>query len=257
MIYFTSDMHFGDERLTLFSRELVASSVDEMDNIIIQNWNDKIKNDDTVYVLGDCALSEDGLEKIEQLNGIKILIRGNYDQQFDTKKLEQYFNEIYDELVIEIDGEKVYLNHYPTNGKKEYFNIVGHIHGIWKVQRNMINVGVDAWHFYPVSEDIIKFQMNGIRNYYDTNVFAGELDANNIEINNIDGHKYRLNWILKTQVRQGVQHHYYWVTKNDVYLKIIGEFGKKFDIEFKSPTGIENYNLLQHEIEDKFKVKLI
>ena len=73
MIYFTSDMHFGDERLTLFSRELVASSVDEMDNIIIQNWNDKIKNDDTVYVLGDCALSEDGLEKIEQLNGIKIL----------------------------------------------------------------------------------------------------------------------------------------------------------------------------------------
>ena len=54
-------------------------------------------------------------------------------------------------------------------------NIVAHIHGTWKVKRNMINVGVDAWHFTPVSEDMIKFQINGIRNYYDENVFMDEI----------------------------------------------------------------------------------
>jgi hypothetical protein len=42
----------------------------------------------------------------------------------------------------------------------------------------MVNVGVDAWHFTPVSEDLIKFQMGGIRNHYDQNVFAGELISN-------------------------------------------------------------------------------
>ena len=30
----------------------------------------------------------------------------------------------------------------------------------------------------PISEDMIKFQINGIRNYYDQNVFAGELLSN-------------------------------------------------------------------------------
>lgn len=48
-------------------------------------------------------------------------------------------------------------------------------HGTWKVKRNIINVGVDAWHFIPVSEDLIKFQINGIRNHYDENVFMDEI----------------------------------------------------------------------------------
>jgi hypothetical protein len=42
----------------------------------------------------------------------------------------------------------------------------------------MVNVGADANHFTPMSEDWIKFQMNGIRNHYDINVFAGELKSN-------------------------------------------------------------------------------
>lgn len=62
----------------------------------------------------------------------------------------------------------------------DYYLLSQHIHGLWKVQRNAVNVSVDAWHFTPVSEDIIKFQMGGIRNHYDQNVFAGEL-ASNIE----------------------------------------------------------------------------
>jgi hypothetical protein len=133
-------------------------------------------------------MDKEGLEIIKKLNGYKILIKGNYDissenggtakYEINDKVLLKYFDEVYDELEIEIGGEKVYLNHFPTNMKSETFNIVGHIHGTWKVMRNAINVGVDAWHFIPVSEDLIKFQMNGIRNHYDQNVFPGELLAN-------------------------------------------------------------------------------
>ena len=70
------------------------------------------------------------------------------------------------------------VNHYPEHGSKEMFNIVGHIHGLWRVQWNMINVSTDAWNYTPVSEDTIKFCMNAIDKFYDINVFAGELDIN-------------------------------------------------------------------------------
>lgn len=178
MRYFTSDMHFGDTRLNLFGRDLVANNHLEIERIIITNWNKTITSDDTVYVIGDVALNSEGLNIMQLLNGNKILVRGNYDQQFSFTKLEQYFSQIYDHMTIYINDEPIYLNHYPTNCKSECFNITGHVHGTWKVQRNMINVGTDAWHFIPVSEDMIKFQMNGIRKHYDQNVFAGEMDCN-------------------------------------------------------------------------------
>lgn len=182
--FFTSDIHFDDERLNLFGRDIVFKTSKEFDNQIIENWNKTVEKDDLVYFLGDASLSKKGLENFSKLNGRKIIIKGNYDEK-DTAKYEvsdeelsKYFDKVLKSGFIKINGEKIYLNHYPTNGKADCFNIVGHIHGTWKVQRNMINVGIDAWHFFPVSEDQIKFQINGIRNHYDENVFAGELKCN-------------------------------------------------------------------------------
>ncbi|MDI6738323.1 MAG: hypothetical protein QME12_07475, partial [Nanoarchaeota archaeon] len=66
-----------------------------------------------------------------------------------------------------------YLNHYPVNHVPDKFNIVGHIHSLWKVKPNMVNVGADAWHFRPVSEAEILFVHNAIaKGYYDANVFV-------------------------------------------------------------------------------------
>ena len=67
------------------------------------------------------------------------------------------------------------MNHYPVNCSDKYFSIVGHIHGLWKIKRNMVNVGVDAWHFKPVSLNEIRFIKSGIdKGYYDENVFYNE-----------------------------------------------------------------------------------
>ncbi len=188
-IFFTSDPHFDDYRLDLFGRDILFKTSKEVDDHIVERWNKTVGKHDTVYVLGDVALTLKGLKKVSKLNGEKILVKGNYDNPATAKYnvsdavLLEYFDSVVENISIDvtlIDGKKesVYLNHYPTNGKKEMFNIVGHIHGTWKVQRNMINVGLDAWHFTPVSEKQIAFQINGIRNHYDENVFAGELDAN-------------------------------------------------------------------------------
>ena len=50
-------------------------------------------------------------------------------------------------------------------------NIVGHIHGLWKVQPNTINVGVDAWNYKPLSTDDIKFVTTAMEKHYDNDVF--------------------------------------------------------------------------------------
>ena len=187
-IFFVADSHFGDERLNLYGRDLLFNSAKEVDEYIIKKWNETISKNDLVYHLGDVSMTKEGLDILNQLNGEKILIQGNYDLSVDnggTAKYEinenillKYFSKVYEDLIIDIGGEKVFLNHYPTNVKEDMFNICGHIHGLWKVQRNAVNVGLDAWHFTPVSEELIKFQMNGIRNHYDQNVYAGELEAN-------------------------------------------------------------------------------
>jgi calcineurin-like phosphoesterase family protein len=66
MKYYTSDLHFGDDRLNLFGRELVAKTSKDIDHLIVKNWNDTITEKDTVYVLGDVAYVESGLKTISK-----------------------------------------------------------------------------------------------------------------------------------------------------------------------------------------------
>ena len=72
----------------------------------------------------------------------------------------------------------LHLNHYP-NKCNEYLKLTnqqtlcltGHIHGLWRVQKNIINVGVDAFHFQPVSIEEVALIYNAMLNHYDNNVF--------------------------------------------------------------------------------------
>jgi calcineurin-like phosphoesterase family protein len=176
--WFTSDLHFGDSRLNLYSRDIVATTSDEIDELIIKNYNEVVGPDDIVYFLGDIIFDPAKLDIVSRLTGYKILIKGNYDENINDDLLKKYFDEVYDTLVIKINDADVFLNHYPTKCVDDMFNITGHIHALWRVQRNALNVGTDAWHFFPISEDTVKFYINGIKNYYDKNVFAGELESN-------------------------------------------------------------------------------
>lgn len=54
MIYFTSDLHFGHRNVIRFDNR-PFSSVEEMDAALIERWNQKVSNEDAVYVLGDLS----------------------------------------------------------------------------------------------------------------------------------------------------------------------------------------------------------
>ncbi len=50
MIYFTADMHFG-HRAIITMQNRPFESVEEMDKVLLQNYNAVVQKDDTVYIL--------------------------------------------------------------------------------------------------------------------------------------------------------------------------------------------------------------
>jgi calcineurin-like phosphoesterase family protein len=179
--YFTSDLHLGDDRIgingkpNLFYRPF--KSVTEQ-NLTLLAKLQHIKPEDELYIVGDLLYDYGVISLLKLLPKCKkYLIIGNYDEDH-TEELKPYFDEIKHSMTIKIGEFTVELNHYPkacvdvlsrTEGID--FAITGHIHGLWKVQKNLINVSTDAWHFSPVSETEILFCYNAMTNFYDVNVF--------------------------------------------------------------------------------------
>ena len=173
MRFYSSDWHLGDKRVEEENDPFFRpfTDVDYQDDVIIQNMNRYIGYNDELWHLGDVAIDSNKCYLLDKLNcGRKVLITGNHDVD-KLEKLAKHFDEILFDSVLDINGIKCYLNHYPVNKIEPMFNIVGHVHGLWKVKRNAVNVGVDCWYFEPVSEKMISFVYNAIKNHYDENVF--------------------------------------------------------------------------------------
>ncbi len=92
------------------------------------------------------------------------------------EQLQPFFVDVIPEgsgIDLEVAGIPCYLTHYSSCGRKDKFNLVGHIHAAWKFQLNMLNVGVDVNHFRPVSEEQVGFFYKAICEFYDRDVWIG------------------------------------------------------------------------------------
>jgi len=111
-----------------------------MDQVLINNWNKRAKQNDDIYIAGDLIFGN-GLEAndlLNQLNGRKHLIIGNRDHRFlDDKRFDKsLFSSINDYLAITttIKGykTKVVIFHYPiANWDGSHYGSIhcyGHIH---------------------------------------------------------------------------------------------------------------------------------
>ncbi len=134
MIYYISDTHFRDQ--IIFDKcERPFSSLKEMEEIIIQRRNNKVKKDDIVYILGDISKDNDNstIEIFRKLSGHKHLIVGNHDQLIqDCIKNSKVFETIkLIDLIID-NNRKVCICHYPLMDWMEFnrggFLVYGHIH---------------------------------------------------------------------------------------------------------------------------------
>ncbi len=176
MIYFILDTHFHHNNIIKYCNR-PFNSIEKMNETLINNWNNVITNDDTIYHLGDFCLSSD--EEIKniynKLNGNKILIRGNHDRK-PVKFYEDIGFKVLTHAPIIIDEYKLMLSHTPLPDakiKEGYINLHGHIHNkkinedyhqkIYNKEKH-INLSVDMTNFKPVSLDEIKNIMDKFNN---------------------------------------------------------------------------------------------
>jgi len=179
--WLTADWHCGEDRFKLMGRPF--TSPQQMIDTLVENHNKLVAPDAHVYMLGDVCASQhpEYLDQVSRFNGTKVLLRGNHDRGISDKEFSPYFQEIIPEgegIYIEFGGIDCYLTHYPTCGKKDCFNLVGHVHNAWRIQLNMLNVGVDANHFIPVNTKVIPRHIESLGNFYDLDAFVCYDDIN-------------------------------------------------------------------------------
>ena len=156
-VFFTSDTHFSHENIIKYCNR-PFSSVEEMNETIITNWNNVITPNDTVFHLGDFGFgTEDEMATIKsRLNGKIEFIFGSHD-----KSVRRVFLPYRLMLEIVIDGQQITLCHYAMRTWKASYHgswhLFGHSHGRLAVDNHTLayDVGVDSNYFTPVSMDKI------------------------------------------------------------------------------------------------------
>ena len=106
-VYVISDTHFGHANIIKYC-DRPFNDADQMDSMLIKNWNEIITPDDIVWHLGDFALKnkEKTINYFRRLNGRKMLVLGNHDifpEQFYRDLGFQYvsrFPIIYDKKIF-------------------------------------------------------------------------------------------------------------------------------------------------------------
>lgn len=132
---YIADTHFDHKNILRFDSR-PFSTVEEMETVMVQNWNSVIlQPDDTVNIIGDfCWGKEDEWVRIlSMLAGNKVLIRGNHDLKNMSSRLRNMFQDVKDYKEITDEGRHVIMSHYPQLLYKGSYNpdcymICGHVH---------------------------------------------------------------------------------------------------------------------------------
>jgi calcineurin-like phosphoesterase family protein len=142
-VFLVSDTHFGHAGVCKFTRDDGSklrpwTDPAEMDEAMIERWNQRVKPTDKVYHLGDVVINRKSLKTLSRLNGDKVLIRGNHDI-FRDDEYREYFRELRAYHVM----NGMILSHIPVHEAslgRFGTNIHGHLHAN-RVKRAR---GVDA-----------------------------------------------------------------------------------------------------------------
>jgi calcineurin-like phosphoesterase family protein len=172
------------------------SSVVEMNEGLIRNWNSVVKPEDVIYCLGDFSFAARPVELYSyRLNGDKKIIFGNHDpghsynkhyKKAVKRKEPDYWKNFYESLgwtvlpeqtTIDIEGVgTVNMCHMPYASANDHMSATGDKYAAWRpkdegrwllhghthavaqknLDKRMIECGVDAWNCFPVSLDTIK-----------------------------------------------------------------------------------------------------
>lgn len=161
MYFFTADLHLDHDNIRRHCNR-PFTSCEQMNDVIVRNWNCTITNRDTVYVLGDFAWKRHGHFQ-SLLKGKKILIKGNHDKM--SQDYYRNFTAVYDLHWLKIENQHVMLCHYAMrtwrNKVHGSWHFYGHSHGTLSEYSDQYScdVGVDVWDFRPVPWEVLVAKM--------------------------------------------------------------------------------------------------
>ena len=129
--FFISDTHFFHNNVIKFDKR-PFESIEDMHKTMLKNWNDKVTNADTVYILGDFCwrTTDEAIDFLSELKGRKRLINGNHDFKNSSTKYKKLFESVKDYDEIMVGNTFCQLSHYfiPFYNKHRYGGIMLHGH---------------------------------------------------------------------------------------------------------------------------------
>lgn len=174
-MWMTADTHFGHANIIRYTNRPFGG-VEQMDQALVDAWNDRVHLGDEVWHLGDVVMgrAEQTLAIISRLHGRKLLIPGNHDRCWTGHRkvgtwAQRYaaagFTVLGPQQTLQLAGRQVLACHFPytgdSHGPDRYTEhrpvdqgswlLHGHVHDSWRQQGRQINVGVDAWEMAPVA----------------------------------------------------------------------------------------------------------
>ena len=167
--FLISDTHWGHINILKFTdskgnliRGDKFSTVQEMNDCMYDNWQLHVKENDTVYHLGDVAFGPykqtDFAKKFRKLNGKKYLVVGNHD---DIPWVVQ--EKLFDDVMMwrKLKSHRMLLTHTPIHQSslKTYddgtkmINVHGHIHQVPSPTKNHRCACVEWTDYAPIHID--------------------------------------------------------------------------------------------------------
>jgi calcineurin-like phosphoesterase family protein len=153
-IFFASDHHFYHKNIQKFCpMTRFGEDVEQMNELMIEAHNKKVKPGSLVYFLGDFSFgtAEQTNKVLSRLNGDKHLIYGNHDKVIKgDRSIQNMFVTVQDYKKIHIDKISVVLFHFPImewdQAHRGAYHLFGHVHGemVSKPHGRSMDEGIDA-----------------------------------------------------------------------------------------------------------------
>lgn len=142
MRYYISDLHFYHANMNTQMDQRGFASFEEMNEYMTEQWNQKVRKNDEVVILGDFSIAkgEKTNELLHRLKGKKYLIVGNHDRFLNDKTFDRnLFKWIEPYMELNDNKRKVILSHYPVfcyngqyrlndQGEPKVYMLYGHVH---------------------------------------------------------------------------------------------------------------------------------
>lgn len=160
-IFFTADTHFNHSNIIKFCNRPFGNVL-EMNEVLIEKWNTKVKQGDIIYHLGDIGFGEYRYI-LDRLNGRIVLILGSHDGNALIPRNKSRFKDIYRLFEIQEKGQNITLCHYamrvwPKSHHGAWY-LYGHSHNRLETFGKSFDVGVDGHNFEPWSFDEVVEKM--------------------------------------------------------------------------------------------------